>query len=57
MTLEFIAVGWSDELTPAYPKGIDGGEGAKSAIGQAIDSITSGVSDIGSTVADSFSIP
>ena len=42
MTLQFMAVGWQDELEPSKPKGVDSGEdGAQSAIGQVVDSITS----------------
>jgi len=43
MTLQFLAIGWSDELNPTVPKGIDGDSGgqAQSAIGQAVDKIKS----------------
>lgn len=39
MTLEFIAIGWQDELEPTVPIGLDDDETAKSAIGQALAAI------------------
>lgn len=41
MTLQFMAIGWQDELQPTVPKGINADDtgGAKSATGSAIDAI------------------
>ena len=40
VTLQFMAIGFQDELEPSKPKGVDTGEGgSQSAIGQVVDAI------------------